>query len=70
MRIGGVIYFEDIKLELIAVWGDYPPTDAVKYSRNGTKKAWVIEMQAVSSTSPLVEELLVSCTHISIFKSS
>ncbi|MCC5670923.1 hypothetical protein LC653_46090, partial [Nostoc sp. CHAB 5784] len=32
-RIGGVIYFEDIKVRLIAVSADYPPTDAVKYSR-------------------------------------
>lgn len=32
-RIGGVIYFEDIKVGLIAVSADYPPTDAVKYSR-------------------------------------
>ncbi|WGV29111.1 hypothetical protein [Halotia branconii] len=32
-RIGGVIYFEDIKTGLIAVSEDYPPTDAVKYSR-------------------------------------
>ncbi len=32
-RIGGVIYFEDIKIGLIAVSADYPPTDAVKYSR-------------------------------------
>ncbi|WP_289791751.1 hypothetical protein [Chlorogloeopsis sp. ULAP01] len=35
-RIGGVIYFEDIKIELIAVSADYPPTDAVKYSRSKT----------------------------------
>ncbi|WP_445632361.1 SnoaL-like domain-containing protein [Nostoc sp. DSM 114161] len=32
-RIGGVIYFEDVKIGLIAVSADYPPTDAVKYSR-------------------------------------
>ncbi|MCM0588907.1 MAG: hypothetical protein ACSI46_02665 [Gloeotrichia echinulata DVL01] len=32
-RIGGVIYFEDIKIGLLAVSADYPPTDAVKYSR-------------------------------------
>ncbi len=32
-RIGGMIYFEDIKIGLIAVSADYPPTDAVKYSR-------------------------------------
>ncbi|MDZ8056338.1 MAG: hypothetical protein RMX68_024465 [Aulosira sp. ZfuVER01] len=32
-RIGGVIYFKDIKIGLIAVSADYPPTDAVKYSR-------------------------------------
>jgi hypothetical protein len=32
-RIGGVIYFEDIKIGLIAVSADYPPTDTVKYSR-------------------------------------
>lgn len=32
-RIGGVIYFEDIKVGLIAVSADYPPTDEVKYSR-------------------------------------
>ncbi len=32
-RIGGVIYFEDIKIGLIAVSADYPPNDAVKYSR-------------------------------------
>ncbi|MBD2297952.1 hypothetical protein H6G80_08730 [Nostoc sp. FACHB-87] len=32
-RIGGVIYFEDIKVGLIAVSADYPPTDMVKYSR-------------------------------------
>ncbi|WP_292799102.1 hypothetical protein [Nostoc sp. NMS7] len=31
-RIGGMIYFEDIKIGLIAVSADYPPTDAVKYS--------------------------------------
>ncbi|AFY35810.1 hypothetical protein [Calothrix sp. PCC 7507] len=32
-RIGGVIYFEDLKIGLLAVSADYPPTDAVKYSR-------------------------------------
>ncbi|MEH1860799.1 MAG: hypothetical protein V7L21_23020 [Nostoc sp.] len=32
-RIGGVIYFEDIKIGLLAVSADYPPTDMVKYSR-------------------------------------
>ncbi|MBO3464016.1 hypothetical protein G7B40_022920 [Aetokthonos hydrillicola Thurmond2011] len=32
-RIGGVIYFEDIKIGLLAVSADNPPTDAVKYSR-------------------------------------
>lgn len=32
-RIGGVIYFEDIKIGLLAVSADYPPTDEVKYSR-------------------------------------
>jgi hypothetical protein len=32
-RIGGVIYFEDIKIGLLAVSVDYPLTDAVKYSR-------------------------------------
>jgi hypothetical protein len=32
-RIGGVIYFEDIKIGLLAVSADAPPTDAVKYSR-------------------------------------
>ncbi|MBD2251550.1 hypothetical protein [Nostoc parmelioides] len=32
-RIGGVIYFEDLKIGLIAVSADYPPTDEVKYSR-------------------------------------
>jgi hypothetical protein len=32
-RIGGVIYFEDTKVGLLAVSADYPPTDAVKYSR-------------------------------------
>lgn len=32
-RIGGVIYFEDIKIGLLAVSADDPPTDAVKYSR-------------------------------------
>jgi len=32
-RIGGVIYFEDMKIGLLAVSADNPPTDAVKYSR-------------------------------------
>ena len=32
-RIGGVIYFEDLKIGLLAVSADDPPTDAVKYSR-------------------------------------
>ncbi|MBC6432168.1 hypothetical protein FM036_15935 [Nostoc sp. HG1] len=32
-RIGGVIYFEDIKTGLIAVSEDYPATNVVKYSR-------------------------------------
>jgi hypothetical protein len=32
-RIGGVIYFKDIKIGLLAVSADYPPTDVVKYSR-------------------------------------
>ncbi|MBD2773197.1 hypothetical protein ICL16_14250 [Iningainema sp. BLCCT55] len=32
-RIGGVIYFEDIKIGLLAVSADDTPTDAVKYSR-------------------------------------
>jgi hypothetical protein len=32
-RIGGVIYFEDIKKGLIAVSADFPPTGMVKYSR-------------------------------------
>lgn len=32
-RIGGVFYFEDIKVGLIAVSADFPPTDLVKYSR-------------------------------------
>ncbi|MUG96425.1 hypothetical protein F7734_30395 [Scytonema sp. UIC 10036] len=32
-RIGGVIYFEDLKIGLLAVSADNPPTDAVKYSR-------------------------------------
>ncbi len=31
--IGGVIYFEDIKIGLLAVSGAYPATDEVKYSR-------------------------------------
>jgi hypothetical protein len=32
-RIGGVIYFEDIKIGLLAVSVDYPATNEVKYSR-------------------------------------
>jgi len=32
-RIGGVIYFEDLKIGLLAVSADGPPKDAVKYSR-------------------------------------
>ena len=32
-RIGGVIYFEDVKIGLIAVSVDYPATNVVKYSR-------------------------------------
>lgn len=32
-RIGGVIYFEDIKIGLIAVSADYPATNVVKCSR-------------------------------------
>ncbi|MCF4970250.1 hypothetical protein [Nostoc sp. CMAA1605] len=32
-RIGGMIYFEDLKVGLIAVSADYPPSDLVKYSR-------------------------------------
>jgi len=32
-RIGGVIYFEDLKIGLLAVSADDPPNDAVKYSR-------------------------------------
>jgi hypothetical protein len=28
-----VIFFEDIKVGLLAVSADYPPTDMVKYSR-------------------------------------
>ncbi len=32
-RIGGVIYFKDIKIGLLAVSEKFPPTDAVKYSR-------------------------------------
>ena len=31
--IGGVIFFEDIKIGLLAVSAEFPPTDAVKYSR-------------------------------------
>ncbi|MEC4817793.1 MAG: hypothetical protein SAK29_31655 [Scytonema sp. PMC 1069.18] len=32
-RIGGIIYFEDTKIGLLAVSADNPPTDAVMYSR-------------------------------------
>ncbi len=32
-RIGGVIFFEDIKIGLLAVSADFPATDVVKYSR-------------------------------------
>ncbi len=32
-RIGGVIYFKDINIGLLAVSADFPPTDMVKYSR-------------------------------------
>jgi len=32
-RIGGVIFFEDIKIGLFAVSADFPSTDMVKYSR-------------------------------------
>jgi hypothetical protein len=32
-RIGGVIFFEDIKIGLLAVSVDFPLTDAVNYSR-------------------------------------
>jgi hypothetical protein len=32
-RIGGVIFFEDIKVGLLAVSSEFPPTDAVTYSR-------------------------------------
>jgi hypothetical protein len=32
-RIGGVIYFEDLKIGLLAVSAHNPPTDVVKYSR-------------------------------------
>jgi hypothetical protein len=32
-RMGGVIFFEDIKIGLLAVSSEFPPTDAVKYSR-------------------------------------
>ncbi len=32
-RIGGVIFFKDIKIGLLAVSADFPPTDIVKYSR-------------------------------------
>jgi hypothetical protein len=36
-RIGGVIYFEDIKVGLLAVSQEFPPTDEVKYSRFSVK---------------------------------
>jgi len=32
-RFGGVIYFEDVKVGLIAVSATFPPTDEVKYLR-------------------------------------
>jgi hypothetical protein len=32
-RIGGVIYFADVNMGLLAVSADVPPTDQVKYSR-------------------------------------
>jgi hypothetical protein len=32
-RIGGVIFFEDIKVGLLAVSSEFPPTNAVNYSR-------------------------------------
>lgn len=32
-RIGGVIYFKDINVGLLAVSADYPASDMVKYSR-------------------------------------
>jgi hypothetical protein len=32
-RIGGVIYFEDVKVGLLAVSDTFPPTDLVRYSR-------------------------------------
>ena len=32
-RIGGVIFFEDIKIGLLAVSAEFPPTNAVNYSR-------------------------------------
>jgi hypothetical protein len=32
-RIGGMIFFEDVKIGLLAVSSEFPPTDAVKYSR-------------------------------------
>lgn len=32
-RPGGVIYFEDVNIGLLAVSKEYPPTDAVLYSR-------------------------------------
>jgi hypothetical protein len=35
-RIGGVIYFEELKMGLLAVSADNPPTDMVKYSRFST----------------------------------
>ena len=32
-RPGGVIYFEEAKIGMLAVSANFPPTDAVKYSR-------------------------------------
>jgi len=32
-RIGGVIYFEDVKVGLVAVSATFPPTDLVRYTR-------------------------------------
>jgi hypothetical protein len=32
-RIGGVFYFEDINVGLLAISAQFPPTDEVKYSR-------------------------------------
>ena len=44
-RIGGMIYFEDIKIRLLAVSVDHPPTHAVKYSRFSK----VIQLSACNS---------------------